>query len=312
MPLSCVKPRSVIMPNSRRRRERSESSSSSSSASSSGSSSSSSSSLSSSSASDNAAIPPRSGRRTKDATIRAPAGKEQSVSDREEENGERQDGDKKTNHRKDGEGEHERKNKKGNRKRDGVEDRDGRDRKRRRQSRSRSRSRSGSRNRTNDYERDKKTKRRGDRGDRGDERKLEKKRDPQKDVEMREGKNKDDSADGGSMRSKNDPDKATKEISRNRVGGKGGSSEKAEAKSAPAARANILVDQPATVTGRTGGVYIPPFKLAQMQKEAAVMGKATKEYQRMAWEALRKSINGLINKVSLLVEISQHSPEGLH
>lgn len=67
-----------------------------------------------------------------------------------------------------------------------------------------------------------------------------------------------------------------------------------------AKKANIMVDQPATVTGRTGGVYIPPFKLAQMQKEAAAMGKATKEYQRIAWEALRKSINGLINKVGLL------------
>ena len=62
-------------------------------------------------------------------------------------------------------------------------------------------------------------------------------------------------------------------------------------------KANVLVDQPATVTGRTGGVYIPPFKLAQMQKEAESLGKATKEYQRIAWEALRKSINGLINKV---------------
>lgn len=89
-------------------------------------------------------------------------------------------------------------------------------------------------------------------------------------------------------------------------GGKGGGSAsaavggKGKEKVAPVARANILVDQPATVTGRTGGVYIPPFKLAQMQKEAAVMGKATKEYQRIAWEALRKSINGLINKVGAL------------
>lgn len=61
-------------------------------------------------------------------------------------------------------------------------------------------------------------------------------------------------------------------------------------------KANVLVDQPATVTGRTGGVYIPPFKLAQMQRDAESLGKATKEYQRIAWEALRKSINGLINK----------------
>lgn len=72
-----------------------------------------------------------------------------------------------------------------------------------------------------------------------------------------------------------------------------------DAKAAPKAKVNVLVDQPATITGRTGGVYIPPFKLAQMQKDAAALGKATKEYQRIAWEALRKSINGLINKASI-------------
>lgn len=75
--------------------------------------------------------------------------------------------------------------------------------------------------------------------------------------------------------------------------------EKGKERATSVAKANILVDQPATVTGRTGGVYIPPFKLAQMQKDAAAMGKATKEYQRIAWEALRKSINGLINKASI-------------
>ena len=48
--------------------------------------------------------------------------------------------------------------------------------------------------------------------------------------------------------------------------------------------------------GRTGGVYIPPFKLALMQKAA---GKSSQENQRMSWEALRKSINGLINKVNV-------------
>lgn len=53
------------------------------------------------------------------------------------------------------------------------------------------------------------------------------------------------------------------------------------------------------MTGRTGGVYIPPFKLAMMQKEMeAKKDTAGAEFQRMTWEALRKSINGLINKVS--------------
>ncbi|CAM9586937.1 unnamed protein product, partial [Phaeothamnion confervicola] len=57
----------------------------------------------------------------------------------------------------------------------------------------------------------------------------------------------------------------------------------------------------ATLSGRTGGVYIPPFKLAQMQqqRDASKLNKSTPEYQRMSWEALRKSINGLINKVNV-------------
>lgn len=48
---------------------------------------------------------------------------------------------------------------------------------------------------------------------------------------------------------------------------------------------------------RTTGVYIPPFKLAMMMKNSA--DKSSAEYQRMTWDALKKSINGLINKVSL-------------
>lgn len=48
--------------------------------------------------------------------------------------------------------------------------------------------------------------------------------------------------------------------------------------------------------GRSGGVYIPPFKLAQMMKD--VQDKSSVEYQRMTWDALRKSINGLVNKVN--------------
>ncbi|XP_059077925.1 uncharacterized protein LOC131876519, partial [Cryptomeria japonica] len=47
---------------------------------------------------------------------------------------------------------------------------------------------------------------------------------------------------------------------------------------------------------RSGGVYIPPFKLAQMMKD--VEDKSNVEYQRMTWDALRKSINGLVNKVN--------------
>ncbi|PHH63593.1 hypothetical protein CDD81_5685 [Ophiocordyceps australis] len=47
---------------------------------------------------------------------------------------------------------------------------------------------------------------------------------------------------------------------------------------------------------RSGGTYIPPARLRALQ--AQITDKKSKEYQRMAWEALKKSINGLINKVN--------------
>jgi pre-mRNA-splicing factor CWC22 len=49
--------------------------------------------------------------------------------------------------------------------------------------------------------------------------------------------------------------------------------------------------------GRTGGVYIPPAKLAAMRRE--IKDKASEEYQKLTWEALKKSLNGLINKVNV-------------
>ncbi|KAL1300695.1 hypothetical protein HN51_045338 [Arachis hypogaea] len=52
----------------------------------------------------------------------------------------------------------------------------------------------------------------------------------------------------------------------------------------------------ASKLGKSGGVYIPPFKLARMMKE--VQDKSSAEYQRLTWDALRKSINGLVNKVN--------------
>jgi hypothetical protein len=39
---------------------------------------------------------------------------------------------------------------------------------------------------------------------------------------------------------------------------------------------------------------VPPFKLAQMMADAA--DKEGAQYQRLTWDALRKSINGLVNK----------------
>ncbi|CAG2120296.1 unnamed protein product, partial [Medioppia subpectinata] len=48
---------------------------------------------------------------------------------------------------------------------------------------------------------------------------------------------------------------------------------------------------------RTGGAYIPPARLRLMQKD--ITDKNSQEYQRISWEALKKSINGLINKVNV-------------
>lgn len=66
---------------------------------------------------------------------------------------------------------------------------------------------------------------------------------------------------------------------------------RAEAAPAP------VVERKPVAPGRAGGVYIPPFKLAQMLAE--VEDTESTAYQRMTWDALRKSINGLVNKVNV-------------
>ena len=50
------------------------------------------------------------------------------------------------------------------------------------------------------------------------------------------------------------------------------------------------------LNARSGGRYVPPARLRELQKQ--ITDKTSKEYQRMAWEALKKSINGLVNKVN--------------
>ena len=49
---------------------------------------------------------------------------------------------------------------------------------------------------------------------------------------------------------------------------------------------------------RSGGVYMPPSCLLAMQANVA-KDKTSPEYQRTAWDALRKSITGIINKVNI-------------
>lgn len=48
-----------------------------------------------------------------------------------------------------------------------------------------------------------------------------------------------------------------------------------------------------------GGAYIPPHRLRAMLAEQEQTDTEGAEYQRLTWEALRKSINGLINKVNV-------------
>ncbi|EKX74374.1 cell cycle control protein, putative [Theileria equi strain WA] len=47
---------------------------------------------------------------------------------------------------------------------------------------------------------------------------------------------------------------------------------------------------------RTGGVYIPPFKLSRLQRE--VQEDDSQEYQRQEWDKLKKHINGVVNKLT--------------
>ncbi|KAI0029326.1 MIF4G-domain-containing protein, partial [Vararia minispora EC-137] len=49
---------------------------------------------------------------------------------------------------------------------------------------------------------------------------------------------------------------------------------------------------------RSGGVYVPPARLRAM-REAASADRSSAEYQRLSWDALRKSITGIVNRVNV-------------
>ena len=51
------------------------------------------------------------------------------------------------------------------------------------------------------------------------------------------------------------------------------------------------------VYSKTGGAYIPPAKLRKLQE--SITDKNSLAFQKLAWEALKKSIHGLINKVNI-------------
>ncbi|KAJ1310473.1 hypothetical protein OPQ81_007206 [Rhizoctonia solani] len=52
------------------------------------------------------------------------------------------------------------------------------------------------------------------------------------------------------------------------------------------------------LNSRSGGVYVPPARLREMQA-AAAEDKSSAEYQRLSWDALRKSITGIVNRVNV-------------
>jgi hypothetical protein len=48
-----------------------------------------------------------------------------------------------------------------------------------------------------------------------------------------------------------------------------------------------------------GGVYLPPARFAALSQQASEKDSRPREaYQKQSWDALRKSLNGLINKVT--------------
>jgi len=51
------------------------------------------------------------------------------------------------------------------------------------------------------------------------------------------------------------------------------------------------------LTNRTGGAYIPPARLRAMQE--SITDKSSTAYQRISWEAIKKSIHGIVNKVNV-------------
>lgn len=52
------------------------------------------------------------------------------------------------------------------------------------------------------------------------------------------------------------------------------------------------------ISTKSGGVYMPPARLRALQA-AASEDKASPEYQRLSWDALRKSLTGIVNRVNI-------------
>lgn len=49
----------------------------------------------------------------------------------------------------------------------------------------------------------------------------------------------------------------------------------------------------------TGGVYMPPFKMRALLEQMKQTSQDNEQHQKFMWEQLRKSINGMVNKVNV-------------
>lgn len=133
----------------------------------------------------------------------------------------------------------------------------------------------------------KETKRKKDRNDDDDEKRREKKskRARSKSRSPPEPREKDSKRKRKHSRSQS-PDKSVKQEKAN--------DRSKNVKSEPPARKIKETDM---LNTRTGGAYIPPARLRMMQ--AQITDKSSIAYQRLAWEALKKSIHGHINKINV-------------
>ncbi|OAY43750.1 pre-mRNA-splicing factor CWC22 homolog [Manihot esculenta] len=118
--------------------------------------------------------------------------------------------------------------------------------------------------------------------------KSERERDRIDDDRRRRHKNRDESDDDGENGRRKEKNESGEDGDRGKV------VEDSKPRKTTSGEGNLNTE--ASNLGRSGGVYIPPFKLARMMKE--VQDKSSVEYQRLTWDALRKSINGLVNKVN--------------
>eukprot|EP00897_Mesotaenium_endlicherianum_P004531 jgi/Mesen1/4105/ME000216S03356 len=164
--------------------------------------------------------------------------------------------------------------------------------------------------RRRDREERDRTRDRGDRGGRDRDRGRDGKRDSRRDMEDagdlgREGRHRrGEDRDGRGREGKREE----REQDRDRDGARGGLSappvDVPESNGQPTPEADAPAAAPPRAPaaplppGKAGGVYIPPFKLARMMRE--IDDRAGVEYQRVTWDALRKSINGLVNKVNAM------------